>query len=131
MNAQDLMTLNPAIVTPRATVAEVWDVMRELDIRHVPVVENNALVGMLSDRDLAQFEGTAALRDRLGTPVVKVMSSDVICVSPETALGEIVDLLIEHRIGAVPVIRPDTREVIGIVSYVDVLEALRDALEEE
>jgi acetoin utilization protein AcuB len=139
MSARDLMTPNPVTVTPQASVAEVWDLMRELEIRHVPVVENGALVGMLSDRDLAQFdiarlltlEGAETLRHALGMPVVKVMSSDVIFVSPETELNEVVELLVEHKVGAVPVVQFDSREVVGIVSYIDVLRAVRDLLEEE
>ena len=111
--------------------------MRELEIRHVPVVQDRALVGMLSDRDLPRFdfaglfsdEGAETLRQLLATPVVKVMSSDVIAVNAETELDEIVDLLVEHRVGAVPVVRAGSREVIGIVSYIDVLRALRDSLE--
>jgi acetoin utilization protein AcuB len=59
------------------------------------------------------------------------MSSDVICVEPETELADVVELLLEHKIGALPVVRPDTRELIGIVSYIDVLRGLRDRLEEE
>ena len=137
MTAHDLMTPNPMTVAPDATVAEVWDLMRESEIRHVPVVERGALVGMVSDRDLARFdvgrvlmaEGAEALRHQLATPVVQVMSSDVIAVSPETDLAEIIELLVEHRIGAVPVVRSDTREVIGIVSYVDVLQAVHASLE--
>ena len=137
MTAHDLMTPNPMTVAPDATVAEAWDLMRESEIRHVPVVDHGALVGMVSDRDLARFdigrvlmaEGAEALRHQLATPVVKVMSSDVITVGPETGLAEIIELLIEHRIGAVPVVRPDTREVVGIVSYVDVLQAVHASLE--
>jgi len=133
------MTPNPVAVTPRTSVAEVWDLMRELEIRHVPVVEGGALVGMLSDRDLAQvdiarlltLEGAEALRHQLGTPVVKVMSSDVIFVSAESDLSEVVELLVEHKVGAVPVVRSETRELVGIVSYVDVLRAVHDLLEEE
>jgi acetoin utilization protein AcuB len=136
MTANDLMTPDPVTVTPQASVAEVWDLMRELEVRHVPVVESGALVGMLSDRDLARFdmarllmvEGAETLRHELATPVVKVMSSDVIAVNPETELEEIVELLVEHRIGAVPVVRSSTREVVGIVSYIDVLRALQDSL---
>ena len=139
MNAADLMTPDPVTATPRATVAEAWDVMRELEIRHLPVVESGALVGMLSDRDLARFdivrvlevEGAETLRHELATPVVKLMSSDVITVDPETGLQEIVELLVEHRIGAVPVVRSDTRELVGIVSYIDVLRAFRDSLADE
>jgi len=136
--ARDLMTPDPETVTPEATIAEVWDLMRELDVRHVPVVQGGMLVGMLSDRDLARLdvgraltlEGADALRRELTTAVVTVMSSDVICAEPETELSEVVGLLLEHKIGALPVVRPDTREVVGIISYVDVLRALRDLLEE-
>jgi len=139
MRAHELMTPNPVTVTPETSVAEVWDLMRELEIRHVPVADGGALVGMLSDRDLARFdlgrlltaEGAVALRHDLGTPVVKVMSSDVIAVTPDTGLDEIVELLVEQRVGAIPVVRSDdTREVIGIVSYIDVLRALQDSLGE-
>ena len=138
MIARDLMTPDPETVTPEASIAEVWDLMRELDVRHVPVVRGGMLVGMLSDRDLAHLdvgrvltvEGAEALRRELTTPVVKVMSSDVICAEPETELSDVVGLLLEHKIGALPVVRPDTREVVGIISYVDVLRALRDLLEE-
>ena len=39
MTARDLMTPNPMTVTPDATIAEVWDLMRESEVRHVPVVD--------------------------------------------------------------------------------------------
>jgi acetoin utilization protein AcuB len=139
MIARDLMTPNPATVTPQSTVAEAWDLMRELDVRHVPVVQDSALVGMLSDRDLAYLdvarlftaEGADALRRELTAPVVKVMRSDVIYVEPDTDVSELVELLIENKIGAIPVARPDTREVVGIVSYIDALRALLDLLQGE
>ena len=139
MSASDVMTRDPVTVDPKTTVAEVWDLMRELEIRHVPVVDRGVLVGMVSDRDLAHFDigrvlasnGAEALRLELGTPVVTIMSSDVVSVTPDAAVTEIIDLLVEHKVGAVPVIRGDTREVVGIVSYVDVLRAVQELLEEE
>lgn len=138
MTARDLMTRNPVIASPDATIAEVWDLMRELEIRHVPVVRSGALIGMVSDRDLGRLdiggvtaaEGVDALRQELATPVVSVMSSDVICVEPETEVDEVLELLIEHKVGALPVVQPDTRRIVGIVSYIDVLRALRDRIGE-
>ena len=127
MIARDLMTPNPTTVTPQASIAEAWELMRELEIRHVPVVQDGALVGMLSDRDLARLD----IARMLALPIVNVMSSDVIAVEPESELSEIVDLLIENRVGALPVVHADTREVVGIVSYIDVLRAVQDRLEEE
>lgn len=139
MRAGALMTTHPVTVTTKATIAEALALMRDLDIRHVPVVEHGALVGMLSDRDLAYLDvgasltdaGATRLRRELSIPVVKAMSSDVIYVEPETDVSEVVTLLIDHKIGAIPVVHPDTRAVVGIVSYIDVLRAVQDALEEE
>jgi CBS domain-containing protein len=139
VTAQELMTPRPVTVIPQATIAEVWDLMRELDVRHVPVVRGGVLVGILSDRDLGHLnipgilaaEGAEALREELATPVANVMSSEVIFVEPDTEVAEIVRMLIEQKIGALPVVRSDTREVVGIVSYIDVLRALQDLLDEE
>jgi acetoin utilization protein AcuB len=139
MKARDVMTSSPITVTPEATLAEVWDLMREADIRHVPVVEAGVLVGMVSDRDLASLDvarvltadGAEALRRALATPVVTVMSSDVIFVEMEDDLDDVVELMLEHKVGAIPVVRPDARDVMGIVSYIDVLRGIRDLVAED
>lgn len=139
MIARELMTPDPLTVTPQSSIAEAWDVMRELAVRHIPVVEDGVLVGMLSDRDLAQVDiarvlrdgGPDALREEMETPLVEVMSTDVISVEPETEVGEVIGLLIEHKVGALPVVEPGTREVVGIISYVDVLRALQDLVAED
>ena len=139
MMARDVMTPNPVTVTPQTTLAEVWDVMREADIRHVPVARSGILIGMLSDRDLAALdvgrvlttEGADALRRALARPAVAAMSADVISVEPEADLGDVIDLMIENTVGAIPVALPDTREVVGIVSYIDVLRAVQELVSEE
>jgi acetoin utilization protein AcuB len=139
MKVREVMTPNPLTVTPAATLAEVWDLMREADIRHVPVVQAGVLAGMVSDRDLAALdvagavttEGADALRRTLGMPVVRVMSADVIFVEAEADVGEVVELMLEHKVGAIPVVIPDTHEVLGIVSYVDVLRAVQDLVSED
>jgi CBS domain-containing protein len=113
--------------------------MRELDVRHLPVADGEALVGMVSDRDLGNFdlvrllteEGADALRRRLSLPVIQIMSADVVAAEPDTEASELIDLLLEHKVGALPVILPGTRKIVGIVSYIDVLRAVGDALEVE
>ncbi len=136
MTVSELMTPDPVTVAPQASLADVWDLMRDLAIRHVPVLDRGALVGMVSDRDIARLDltavltldGAAALRDELARPVVRVMSADVISVETETELADAIALLIEHKVGALPVVRPDTRELVGILSYIDVLRAYQDSL---
>lgn len=136
MTAHDLMTPNPSTVTPQASVAEAWDLMRVLDVRHIPVVENEALVGMLSDRDLGNFdvarllteEGAGGLRRWLARPVIQFMSTDVIAAEPEAEVSDLITLFLEHKIGAIPIVLPDSRRIVGIVSYIDVLRVLQDML---
>ena len=60
-----------------------------------------------------------------------MMSADLIAAEPETDVSELVTLLLEHKVGAIPVVTPDTRQLVGIVSYVDVLRVLQDMLEAE
>ena len=139
MIARDIMTANPVTVSPGATVADAVAILRDVAIRHLPVVDNGTLVGMLSDRDLKDVDALGlldaldpgAIRAQLATPIVKVMSADVIVVEPDTDVSEIVETMIETKVGAVPVVDPATREVVGIVSYIDVLRALLESLDEE
>jgi acetoin utilization protein AcuB len=97
------------------------------------VVEDGALVGMVSDRDLARYGFTLAAEGagrHVATIVGEVMSPDVVAIEPETEVDEIIDLLLEHKVGALPVVDRATDTVVGIVSYIDVLRALRDRLEQ-
>jgi acetoin utilization protein AcuB len=136
MTARDLMTPKPVTVSPQTSFGEVWDLMRDMEIRHVPVVQAGTLLGILSERDLARLdvnrvltvEGADALRRDLATPVVDVMSADVITIEPETTLSDVVAVFLESKVGALPVVEP-SGEVVGIVSYIDVLRALQDGLE--
>jgi acetoin utilization protein AcuB len=138
MMAGDLMTANPVTVTPTTTIAEAWDLMTKLEIRHLPIVEKHSMVGIVSDRDLAVLdlgrlyteEGAEAVRRALARTVEEVMSPEVVDVEPGTDLIDIVGLLIDHKVGALPVVHPETREVLGIVSYLDVLRELQDVLQE-
>jgi CBS domain-containing protein len=137
MTARELMTPDPATVSPMATIAEAWDLMREMDVRHLPVVDGEIVVGMLSDRDLGSLdvgrllteEGAEGLRRRLTRPVIQLMSSDVVAAEPETDVSELITLFLEQKVGAIPVVLPDSRRIVGIVSYIDVLRAVQDLLE--
>lgn len=136
MVAEDLMTRDPMTAEPNTTIGEAIQMMRELDVRHLPVVQSGELIGMLSDRDLRGvsfvdvMEDTdlTALRRRLDGAVSEVMNSDLLQVTVETEVAEIVELMLEHRIGAIPVVETGSNELIGIVSYIDVLRAAADAL---
>ena len=56
---------------------------------------------------------------------------ELVEVGEQHLIGEVIGLLLDHKIGALPVVDEGTREVVGIISYVDVLRALQGLLEEE
>ena len=128
--AQDLMTEDPITVRTTSTIREAARLLQTLDIRHLPVVdEEGALVGMLSDRDLrglsplvvgGDFEGSP---DGLDARVSTVMSADVLSVETEDDLSAVVELMLENKVGAVPVVDGDGA-LVGIVSYMDVLREI-------
>jgi acetoin utilization protein AcuB len=131
MNTAEWMTRHPECIDANESLHTAIQKLLELDVRHLPVVDDGELVGMLSDRDINGCLGQA-LGDStkyaamLDEPVSKIMSADVISASPETELGDVIDLLLENKIGAVPVVEDHLGKLVGIISYVDVLRALRD-----
>ena len=133
MRAAEIMTPEPATLPLTASVAEAIDTLQTMNVRHLPIVDaNGALVGMLSDRDLGPLMRTFIAEfetDRMAVPpeeqrIMDLMSTDPVAVDEDADIGEVVDVLVDERIGAVPVV-DDGDHVVGIVSYVDVLVALR------
>jgi acetoin utilization protein AcuB len=128
-----MMTRHPVTIDITGTVQDAADMMFGADVRHLPVVTNHTLVGMISDRDVRSYVLPRSeqilhpdkARARLAESVRAVMRSDVLTVRPDTPGAALLDILLKEHIGAVPVLAPDTGELIGIVSSIDVLRAAR------
>jgi acetoin utilization protein AcuB len=129
--ARDIMTSEPASVLATDTIGYAIETLQALEVRHLPVVnEARELVGILSDRDLRALSRTYLTASNethrqhtLDRPVAALMTGDVLAVESEASVAEIVALMLEHKIGAVPVTDADGA-LIGIVSYVDVLRSI-------
>lgn len=131
MVVQEIMSTNPIAIEANQTVREAMSRLLAEDIRHLPVLDDGQLVGMLSDRDvrgIASATLTGEVSDQLTAPVSDLMTSDPISVDPEADIGEVIDLMIEHKVGALPVVAED--RLVGIVSYVDVLRYAKSELED-
>lgn len=135
MLAKDIMTENPMTATELMSVAEAIGLLYELDVRHLPVVRGIELVGIVSDRDLRPFiepgedDAIEAMEDARSSTIGSFMNTDPVKVDPETDVRDIVDLMLLHRVGAIPVCDLDTGDLLGIVSYVDLLRVLQETLE--
>lgn len=135
MLAKDIMTEDPITATERMSVAEALRILYELDVRHLPVVRGGELVGIISDRDLRRFDAASddeeveALEGASTTTLGGLMNMSPVRADPETTVRDLVDAMLLHRVGAIPITDNDTGALLGIVSYVDLLRVLLETLE--
>ena len=119
------MTVGPHVITSRHTLAEAHQTMRERGVRHLPVVDDGHLKGIVSQRDLYLLEtlrGVDAAREL----VEEAMSSEPFVVAPEAALEEVAEAMASQKHGSALVV--EQAAVIGIFTTTDALKALVSVL---
>ena len=129
MYVRDLMTRAPITVTPSATVVDAKALMAKSRIRHLLVTEGDRLLGMVTDRDIRLNLPSPAtslsvwelnyLLARL--TVDQVMTKAVITVGPAQDAREAARIMLEHRIGGLPVL--DGGQLVGILTETDLVRA--------
>ena len=133
MDVSEIMTQAVVTANPGDPVRKALELLEDQHIRHLPVIDDGRLVGMLSDRDLREYrlplmqelDDPGFASELLDAPVSQAMATQPIAVDAGESVRSTIDLMVEHGIGAVPVIDRHSDELIGIVSYVDVLKSLR------
>jgi CBS domain-containing protein len=115
MNIRDVMTPNPRTVTPDDTIQSAARIMRDEDTGAVPVVENGRPVGMITDRDIV----VRAVADggQVSHSIRDIVTTGVVCVTPEMSTREANELMSEHQVRRLPVVEND--QIVGIVSLGD------------
>jgi CBS domain-containing protein len=109
------MTPNPRSVSPSDSIENAARIMRDEDTGAVPVVDNGRTVGIVTDRDIV----IRAVADG-GQPnrtVGDIVTSSVVCATPEMSTREAAELMSEHQIRRLPVVEND--RLVGIVSIGD------------
>lgn len=120
-SARDLMSSPVRTVRPQTTIEEAQKLLLRYGHSGLPIVNEGRLVGIVSRRDL----DLAAYHGLKGTPVEKVMATQVKTIEPSTSLSEIQSILGTYDIGRLPVI--DRGQLVGIVTRTDVLRKLQPA----
>ncbi|ABC81097.1 CBS domain-containing protein [Anaeromyxobacter dehalogenans] len=118
---QAFMTIGPVVIAPERTLADAHRLMRERGIRHLPVVDAGALVGVVSQRDLYLLETLRGV-DPEQERVREAMTPEPFAVPPDASLDEVAEHMAEHRLGSAMVV--DRGVVIGLFTTVDALRAL-------
>jgi len=120
----DYMTTSPHSVGNDQPLLHAHQVMRDHQIRHLPVLSGGRLVGILSDRDLAFVENMRDV-DAAKVRVDEAMTPTPYSVKKTANLGQVAREMAEHRYGSAVVMEND--HVVGVFTTTDALRALADA----
>ena len=128
MLVRSRMTADVVTASPSITLAEALTLTRSHRIRHLPVLENGRLVGLVTDRDLRLamppiwVEQSDELRSALHKKTVgEVMIRSIITTEPSVPIEDAARALYEHRIGCLPVM--EDGNLVGILTETDVLRS--------
>ncbi len=121
---EETMTEYPCVVGPQATVIQAMDLMQKNRLRHLPVIQDGRVVGVLSERDLKQAE---ILSDSMTMIVSDVMTSNPYCVRVGTALSEVAKTMAERKLGCAVIVN-GLGSVVGIFTTTDAMSVLSNVL---
>ena len=117
-NIQDVMTPNPFLVSTETSVAEAARMMRQVDVGSLIVLEEGAVCGIVTDRDIT-IRAVAEERDGPTTPVGEVCSREPLTLSLGDSIEQAIEVMRTHSVRRLPVLDERGRPA-GIVSLGDV-----------
>ncbi len=135
MLVRERMTANPIVVHPETSFEEALQLLREKKIRRLPVVDKQGtLIGIVVEKDLLYASPSPAtslsvfeVHYLLSKLAVKdVMTKRVITVTEDCPLEEAARIMIDHKIGSLPVVRG--KQVVGIITETDIFKIMAEAL---
>ncbi len=130
MKVKELMSTKLTTVTPNDKLDRVFFLYHFENIRHLPVMEKDKLVGILSDRDLKKIlgpkktivENPDGTTVQISTRKVKnIMQRGVITIEPEQRAADAAAIMAKRKIGALPVVHKE--KLVGIITATDILKA--------
>ncbi len=133
MKIKDMMTRNPITVDPETQVMEAKRIMKEKNIRILPVIKGSQLVGVITHNDLLEASPSPAtslsvheLNYLFLTMEVKDIMKNPVTLTPDTPLEETLWIRQKKKIGSFPVM--DNGKLVGIVTETDMIRFLVQAL---
>lgn len=126
------MTANVWTVEPATTMRELDELFRAHDFNAFPVVEKDAIIGIVTKFDLLKtFAFTTArilppYEELMSRTVGEAMTTEILHVAPDTRLTRVLELIVAHRARSLPVLNEDGK-LVGMISREDLMRALDEA----
>jgi acetoin utilization protein AcuB len=135
MLVKDRMSPNPVTVTTNTSLKDALELVRDNPFRHLPVLDDNGkLVGIVTEKSLVYASPTSSTtlsvfeidyilsRTKLG----QILQGEVVAVGPGLPIEEAARVMIDNRIGCLPVVQDD--ELVGIISDTDIFRVFVEGL---
>ena len=130
------MSRSVVTLQPEQTLRDAVELLRSKHIRHLPVIEDGRLIGIVTDRDVKR--ATPSLlsgvdRDEYDrvldeTKIAQIMTREPMTVTPESELKAAVKVFIDRKVGALPVVSGS--QLVGIVTEIDLLRVFHSILKD-
>lgn len=124
----DWMTHDPATVSPDTMLLDAHMLMRNYDIRRLPVLQDEQLVGILTLSDirtivhLGLFQDPEETNALANTPVSEVMTSHPVTISPDESVAKAARIMYENKFGGLPVVKAG--RMVGIITESDLFRVV-------
>ncbi len=134
LRVRDYMSSTVSTLSPDDRLLDADLLVRRAAVRHMPVVQDGQLVGLLTERDIRRYAPSIlhSTQDEYNdifeqTKVEKVMTRQVKTISPDAPLAEAASMLYQERLGCMPVV--ENGALVGIITRTDILRFANDALQ--
>ncbi|HEX9758398.1 MAG TPA: CBS domain-containing protein [Nitrospiria bacterium] len=134
MLVKEMMTPNPHTIESKKTIQDALLLMYQHDIRRLPVMDGNMLIGIVSDRDIKQVIGRPPLgvgsanETELTHSILGVMTHNAVTVHQDADIRQAIELMAENKFSGLPVMNHD-QQLVGIISALDILRYTLDLLD--
>lgn len=125
MKASELMQVQLTCVGPETQLEFTWELMRSLKVRHMPVVDGEKLLGIVSDRDL-MLRATLKAHGQMDFPDLptgEIMTRDPITAPPTVTVSSLAQKMVNEKIDSVPIVDAHGA-LVGLVTSTDLLRLL-------
>lgn len=123
MKVSEIMTSKVTSVNTDSSVEEISKIMKDLDVGSVPVLENNKVVGIVTDRDIV-LRDVAVNKAGQNLKASDVMTTGIATVTPDTDVVQAAGIMSEKQLRRLPVVN-NNREIVGIVALGDIATSKR------